>query len=292
MPADNVFANYTPVKTISLKNHPAYNEAWVQQVIFEHPELLGIGNVKGKDKEVQQPAGGRLDLLLQDEEAETRYEVEVQLGATDESHIIRTIEYWDVERKRYPNKDHIAVIVAEEITARFFNVISLFNSAIPLIALKMTAIEYPDGKVGLLFTKVLDLIPKLTEDDEPTELVDEAYWKKRATKQTVQLAKKYLDAIRKFEPQANFSFNKFYLGIWVAQHPRNFVVMRPKKQYVNIDIRLESSAELDEEIAASDFDVDYKRQEGRYRLQVNTKTSEKGFLLVEKLMKMAYDNYG
>ena len=68
--------------------------------------------------------------------------------------------------------------------------------------------------------------------------------------------------------------------------------MRPKKQYVNIDIRLESSSELDEEIAACDFDVDYKRQEGRYRLQVNTKTSEKGFLLVEKLMKMAYDNYG
>ena len=30
-----------------------------------------------------------------------------------------------------------AVIVAEEITSRFYNVISLFNSAIPLIALKI-----------------------------------------------------------------------------------------------------------------------------------------------------------
>ena len=25
------------------------------------------------------------------------YEKEIQLGATDESHIIRTVEYWDIE---------------------------------------------------------------------------------------------------------------------------------------------------------------------------------------------------
>ncbi len=37
------------------------------------------------------------------------------LGAVDESHIIRTIEYWDVERQRYPTLQHRAVIVAEEI---------------------------------------------------------------------------------------------------------------------------------------------------------------------------------
>jgi len=34
--------------------------------------------------------------------ANTRYHVELQLGATDESHIIRTIEYWDTERRRWP----------------------------------------------------------------------------------------------------------------------------------------------------------------------------------------------
>lgn len=58
-----------------------------------------------------------------------RYEVEVQLGSTDESHIIRTIEYWDIERKRYPQYDHTAVIVAEDITSRCLNVISLIRPA-------------------------------------------------------------------------------------------------------------------------------------------------------------------
>ena len=59
----------------------------------------------------------------------------------DESHIIRTIEYWDIERRRYPQYDHIAVIVAEDVTSRFLNVISLFNGSIPLMAIQIKGIE-------------------------------------------------------------------------------------------------------------------------------------------------------
>lgn len=79
--------NFAPVKTINLKSHPEISEAWVQQVLFENPTLLGLGSsVKARDKERRQVAGGRLDLLLEDEDADVRYEVEIQLGATDESH--------------------------------------------------------------------------------------------------------------------------------------------------------------------------------------------------------------
>jgi hypothetical protein len=62
------------------------------------------------------------------------YETEIMLGGTDESHIIRTIEYWDIEKRRFLSKDHQAVIIAEEITNRFFNVITLMNRSIPNIA--------------------------------------------------------------------------------------------------------------------------------------------------------------
>src|ERR1700704_4732422 len=84
-----------------------------------------------------------------------RYEVEVQLGPTDEAHIIRTIEYWDIERKRYPQYDHCAVLIAEDITSRFLNVVALFNGMIPLIALQMQALKVGDQST-LLFTKVMD----------------------------------------------------------------------------------------------------------------------------------------
>jgi hypothetical protein len=59
-----------------------------------------------RGEERPQPRAGRLDLLLQDAETNKRYEVEVQLGKTDEAHIIRTIEYWDIKRKCYPQYDH------------------------------------------------------------------------------------------------------------------------------------------------------------------------------------------
>jgi hypothetical protein len=107
---------YIKPERIFLKNHPQFDERWVQGCIAQDPSLLGLGNIILKDKERNQPAAGRLDLLFQDRDEDHRYEVELQLGKTDESHIIRTIEYWDIERKLYPYYEHTAVIVAEEIT--------------------------------------------------------------------------------------------------------------------------------------------------------------------------------
>src|SRR5689334_3815818 len=77
-----------------LKEHPELDEKWVQARIAEDPSLLGLGELVLRDKERSQPRAGRLDLLLQDLDTDRRYEVELQLGSTDESHIIRTIEYW------------------------------------------------------------------------------------------------------------------------------------------------------------------------------------------------------
>ncbi|MCK4516610.1 MAG: hypothetical protein KAU31_15220 [Spirochaetaceae bacterium] len=80
---------YARFEPISLKNHPELTEKWVQERIAEDPSILGLGDLILKDQERIQPRAGRLDLLLQDSEASHRYEVELQLGSTDESHIIR-----------------------------------------------------------------------------------------------------------------------------------------------------------------------------------------------------------
>src|SRR3990167_4343263 len=151
---------------VSIQNNPDISEGIIQAKIAENPSILGLGDLVLKDKERMQPRAGRLDLLLQDPESKRRYEVEIQLGKTNESHIIRTIEYWDTERKRYPQYDHCAVIVAEEITTRFHNVISLFNGSIPLIAIQMGAFNFGED-IGLIFTTVLDgLKLGLVDEDE------------------------------------------------------------------------------------------------------------------------------
>src|ERR1035437_6410892 len=131
------------------------DEKWLQNQIAANPSILGLGDLTLLRKELRQSSGGRLDMVLSDPDSETMYEVEIMLGATNPSHIIRTIEYWDIERRRYPAYDHVAVLVAEQVTARFLNVIALFAGSIPIIAIQLNALRV-SNQVVLDFVKVLD----------------------------------------------------------------------------------------------------------------------------------------
>jgi len=173
---------YAKATKIWLKDHPEFDEAWLRNVIAGDPSILGLGDLVLKETERMQPKAGRLDLLLQDSEIDKRYEVEIMLGRVDESHIIRCLEYWDIERKRLPTYDHCAVLVAEEITSRFLNVISLFNGAIPMMALQLNAIQI-DDKIILNFTRVLDEISTAAIEEEEElserEATDRNYWEEK-----------------------------------------------------------------------------------------------------------------
>ena len=241
------------LKTVNLKNHPELNEKWLQEIIAADPEILNLGDVILKDKERIQAGKGRLDLLLQDADGHGRYEVEIQLGRTDESHIIRTIEYWDIERRKYPQYDHTAVIVAEDITSRFLNVIGLFNGVIPIMAIQVTAIETPDG-IGLQFTKILDTVSLgfLDDDEGTTDVTDRSYWEtKRGTKRTVALADEILELSRAFASSIEFSYNKYYIGFWVNGKACNFAICRPQKSALRMEVRLPKSEENDELVEGS-----------------------------------------
>jgi hypothetical protein len=186
---------FSPEK-INLQYHPEISEKLIQGKIAEDPAILGLGDLILKDKERIQPRSGRLDLLMQDADTNRRYEIEIQLGKTDENHIIRTIEYWDIEKKRYPMYDHCAVIIAEDITSRFLNIIGLFNGFIPLIAIQMNAFKFGDD-IALVFTKVLDEMPLglLDEDEEIQAVTNREYWLKKGTEKTVKMADDLLDLI-------------------------------------------------------------------------------------------------
>ena len=136
--------NYVKAEPRALRDL-GLDERWLQDRIEEDPSILGLGDVSIITRERRQRTGGRIDFLMYDPEAgDLRYEIEVMLGRLDESHIIRTIEYWDLERQRYPALRHRAVIVAEDITSRFFNVIGLLNRAIPIIAIQLNAFQIED----------------------------------------------------------------------------------------------------------------------------------------------------
>jgi hypothetical protein len=271
------------LESISLKRSEKLNEKWVQDQIAEDPTILGLGDLVLKDRERIQPLGGKIDLLLQDPDTLKRYETEIQLGATDESHIIRTIEYWDIERKRYPQYEHAAVIVAEEITSRFLNVIQLFNGAIPLIALKMTAYKVGES-YALTFVKVLDeMTYGLVDEDEPVaEPTDRAFWEKRGSKNTLVLTDDLLKLVNHVEAKAVLKYNKHYIGLSLDGAASNFVSFIPRKAHVIMNFKLPKTAERDESLKASAIEtLSYDSQYGEYRIRVdsNLDSSQRGILL-------------
>ncbi len=286
--------SYVKYEKISLKKHPELNERWVQDRIAEDPTILGLGDVVLKDKERIQPSAGRLDLLLQDVEANTRYEVEIQLGSTDETHIIRTIEYWDIERKRYPQYEHTAVIVAEDITSRFLNVISLFNGTIPLVAIQMNALKH-GSDVGLAFTTVMNLMSLglVDEDEEGKEVTDRTYWENRGSKKTVAMADQLLKIAKKFNPDLELKYNKFYIGLAKDGQPNNFVIFRPKKGFMKFEPRLAHSLQIDTRLENAELDVmDYDKLWGRYRIRLKPEDIEKNQDILTDIIKEAWQASG
>ena len=277
---------------MSLKNYPEFNERWVQDLIANDASILGLGELVVRDREKVQPRGGRLDLLLQDPETKRRYEVELQLGSTDESHIIRTIEYWDIERKRYPQYDHCAVLIAEDITSRFLNVVSLFNGTVPLIAIQMQALKIGDC-VTLVFTTVMDELSRgYIDEDEDAEAAptDRGYWEKRGSKATLALADELLTVLKELDPSLEFKYNKFYIGLSKDGQPYNFVTFRPKKNQLNFELKLPQSAELDAKIEQAGIEtLEYNKRWGLYRLRLTKDDMKSKGAVVKELARTAYE---
>ena len=277
---------------ISLKNHPTLNEKWLQERLIENPSLLGLGDLEVRSSERRQPSGGRLDLMLQDVDSSTRYEVEIQLGTLDESHIIRTIEYWDIERRRYPQYEHVAVIVAEDVTSRFLNVISLFNRAIPLIAIQLKGVEV-NGAFTLIATRVLDLTSLGTdEEDDPGETVGRDYWEKRASSESLRIMDHLIRQIGTFQPGTSPNFNKNYIGIAVGGIVRNFITFHPRKSYVVTAFRIPSDESLTARLDDSGLDmVPHNASHRSYRLRINQQSLDEHRDTIGELIEKAHRSY-
>jgi len=216
---------YVKTESISLRDH--FNEKWLQNVIEDDPSIIGLGEIEVYRRERKQSSGGRIDFLMLSADSTTMYEVEIMLGATDESHIIRTIEYWDLERRRFPSREHKAVIIAENITNRFFNVISLMNKSIPIIAIQLNTIKHED-KLILDFVKVLDIYESPEdEEDLGLEVVDRKYWEDKSAKTSIKLLDVAIEMTKADYVELRVTYNKHHVALGTTK--RNCIWARPRK---------------------------------------------------------------
>jgi hypothetical protein len=238
MPLEHVGAKHISVR------EAGYGERWVQDLIEKDPSILPLGDVKSIAREVRQNAGGRFDLLLADLESDIMYEVEIMLGSTDESHIIRTIEYWDIERRKRPSKKHIAVIVAEEITNRFFNVVWLLSQSIPIVAIKLDALAV-DGKLAVSFTKVLNVYETPETDDAEHKGGTLQGWVDYANKESFAVFEKVVELISSSGRKAKVTYNIDHIAVSLEGSKRNFAWFIPRKsRHCVVELRV-GDASLD-----------------------------------------------
>ena len=265
------------------------DETWLQEQIAGDTSLLGLGELEVVKKEKIQPAGGRIDFVLADPDGETRYEVEVMLDEVDESHIIRTLEYWDIERQRYALVEHRAVIVAEEITARFFNVIRLLNRAVPIIAIQLSAFPFGD-EVVLQFVRVLDIYEYGGEpqDAEGAEQVDRSYWEKKARPESLAI----VDAVRKLTQAAKgeprITYNKYHVALGTTGY--NFCWFYPKKTTLYCPMEMKVGADKREETVRRLEQAGIEASNGKgdlIRLRLSAKDIEKQSELITDIIQRA-----
>ncbi len=261
-----------------------FDEVWLQTQIYDNPSCLGLGELEAINRERRQSSGGRLDILLKNPEDDAMYEVEVMLGETDETHIVRTIEYWDNEKRRWPQRQHYAVLVAEHINRRFFNVIHLLSNAVPIIAIQASLVA-SNGTKSLFFTTVLNTYEELDDGTSIEEQsYDKEYWNRKA-RWVAEAAEALLPiAARHFE-SPTLRYLKQYISISSGSYNRMWFNKRTSpKALLNLKV---SPPMHDDAVALLDgVGVGYIKKPESFRITIDKKIIESKQEVFDKLVEL------
>ncbi|WP_156003386.1 hypothetical protein [Treponema bryantii] len=284
---DYKYTKQTPVKLREIGK----DEKWLQEMIEKDPSILNLGDLAVIERERKQSSGGRIDFLMYNPDDGVRYEVELMLGTVDESHIIRTIEYWDIERKRFPSLEHRAVIVAEQITNRFFNIISLLNQSIPLIAIQLNAFTI-ESNLCLNFVKVLDINEPGDEELQGTsEIVNREYWEQKVNKKSLQVLDEIVEVLKDTIPDLRITYNKNHIAMG-SEGGVNFSWFHPRKgTHIHFDVKIDNDVikEWSEKLEESGIENMIRSNGTNISAKITSKELSSAKDLISELFNKAYE---
>jgi hypothetical protein len=137
-------ADASDVVRLSL-SEAGYSEHQLQDWLAQDPTRLGLGDVTVDAQELHYGDAGRLDILASD--GQRVYTVEVLLGEVDPSHGFRVLDYWARNRRRQPEKTHVAVLVCESVDGRYRPVLETLADYLPLIVIRCRTTPGETGAV-------------------------------------------------------------------------------------------------------------------------------------------------
>jgi hypothetical protein len=260
-------------------------EAELEKRITEDPGILGLGKLLLVERQRAQTAG-RLDLLLEDLERQSRFEVELMLGRLDESHLMRAIEYWDIERRRYPGYDHCAVVIAEDLTSRFLNVIQLFSGSVPIIAIQVNCLKVGDS-LALNFLKVLDGRGALRTDDRDEakgKATNREEWLKYVGQGILSIADDCLATINSVaRRKRTLTYLQAFVGLKDGLKPNNFVHFYPRKSGIKILVRISPVEPWAKRL--EDSNLDFTQDADQLIIDVTPQTFAENRSLIDEILR-------
>ena len=283
---------YLKSQRISLEKNTQLDKSWVKQKIADDPSILELGDLVVRDIDRTNTHAGWPDLLLQDSEKARRYVVHLQLGASDETQIIRAIESYDAQEQSLPQYEYRAVLVAEDIASRHLNVISLINGTVPFIAIQMQTFQVGEY-ITLLFSKVTGKRLRSSVDadeDAETTPADPAYWETHASKETVALVDQMLELVHDIDPTLNLKYNTSFIGLERDGQPVNFVKFIPCKSQLGFEIRLPLTDELSTKVDTAGLStLEHGRKASYCRLRLTSRDIKSRADVLRELSKLAYE---
>jgi len=268
-------------KKIFIRN-AGKDEYWLQDIIYENPKIIGLGDLVAVNKEKKQASGGRLDILLKEPTENLMYEVEVMLGETDPSHIIRSIEYWDNEKRKYPQRQHFCVLIAESFDRRYFNVIQLMSLNIPMIAIQADLLEVNGEKI-LNFSKIIDIYTEPEEDEEDIKQVNESTWNADSPWTNLN-AKEIYDSLTGKHDRIDLRYTQSYISINIDGRNAYWLCKRIKPTSalffsVKDDEKVEA---IKKKLEGNDIGYTYNRYK-EFMLSVDIKSIKKNIELLNEV---------
>ena len=105
------------------------------------------------------------------------------------------------------------------------------------------------------------------EDEEISEVTDRNYWEnQKGSPKTVKIVDEALELIEEIIPGYQLKYNKFYIGLVQNGRADNFILFKAKKNFTRMEIRIDNSEELENEIESKGIELmDYDKRYGKYR---------------------------
>ncbi len=123
------------------------------------------------------------------------------------------------------------------------------------------------------------------------EVTDRNYWINRGTEETVKMADQMLGIINEFEPGYQLKYNKFYIGLVKDGQPTVFVALRPRKNTLNVDLRIPFSEDVQKQVADHDLDdIGYDKRWNTFRVRLSKSDIGTKREFLKELLIKAWEN--